>query len=100
MQRNKHDVEQALTNKGFERDESHHHLFFYRTLRGQLTAIRTRTSHSGKTLDDYLLRQMAKQCRLDRPDFIRLVDCPLTREGYEKQLATAPGNQNPSMAGR
>jgi hypothetical protein len=52
MQRNKHDVEQALTNKGFERDESHHHLFFYRTPRGQLTAIRTRTSHSGKTLDE------------------------------------------------
>jgi len=62
-------------------------MFFYRTLQGQLTAIRTRTSHSGKTLDNYLLKQMAKQCHLEAEDFLLLVDCPLSRVSYESLVA-------------
>ena len=86
MQRDKREVEQALRRKGFVQDERHHHMFFYRTLQGQFTAIRTRTSHSGKTLDNYLLKQMAKQCHLEAEDFLRLVDCPLSRVSYESLI--------------
>ena len=99
MQRNKRDVEHALTSKGFEQDECHHHMFFYRSIQGQLTAIRTRTSHSGKTLDDYLIGQMAKQCRLGRHDFLHLIDCPLSRAGYEELVTASLGDQGQSAAG-
>jgi hypothetical protein len=86
MQRDRLKVQQALIRKGFEQDDTHHHYFVYRTEEGLLTPIRTRTSHSGKTLDDYLLGAMAKQCRLDRGQFLELVDCPLSRTDYESAV--------------
>lgn len=91
MPRDRREVERALVGKGFEKDDRHHHLFFYRSRKGELTAIRTRTSHSGKTLDDYLIGQMARQCRLDRHDFLRLVDCPMSRVEYERTVASLIG---------
>lgn len=87
MQRDKRKVEQALLKKGFEQDETHHHIFVYRTEAGLLTPIRTRTSHGGKTLDNHLLGEMAKQCRLDRSHFLDLVDCPLSRSAYESSVS-------------
>lgn len=87
MQRNKQKVEHALLKKGFEQDDTHHHFFLYRTAQGLLTAIRTRTSHSGKDLDDHLLGAMARQCRLDKKRFLDLVDCPLSREQYEIEIS-------------
>jgi predicted RNA binding protein YcfA (HicA-like mRNA interferase family) len=86
MQRDKRKVEQALLKKGFEQDDTHHHFFLYRTEQGQLTSIRTRTSHSGKDLNSYLLNSMAKQCHLSKSEFLNLVDCPLSRTQYEKGI--------------
>jgi len=87
MQRDRRKVEQALLKKGFEQDERHHHFFLYRTENGQLSNIRTKTSHSGKELDDYLLGKMAQQCHLAKKQFLDLVDCPLSRTEYEKEIA-------------
>ena len=76
--RDRKDIEGALERKGFERDETHHHIFVYRAKDGKKTPIRTRTSHgsSHKTLGDPLLAQMAKQVQLTKKHFLDLIDYP------------------------
>jgi predicted RNA binding protein YcfA (HicA-like mRNA interferase family) len=86
MQRDKRKVENALETKGFQRDERHHHYFLYRTQQGKLTAIRTRTSHSGKEIDARLLGRMAQQCQLSRNEFLALVDCTMSQADYESAI--------------
>jgi hypothetical protein len=88
MSRDKRKVEDALTGKGFERKEGDHHFFIYMTTQGRKTSIRTKTSHTPKMkeIGDGILTQMAKQCHLNKQEFLSLVDCPLSREGYEALL--------------
>ncbi|MEW6235834.1 MAG: hypothetical protein AB1656_10645 [Candidatus Omnitrophota bacterium] len=88
MPKDKRLVESSLLKKGFCQDNAHHKFFYYQTMGGNLTHIHTYTSHGSKmnSLDDYLLNQMAKQCRLKNKQFLDLVDCSMDREGYEKIL--------------
>jgi hypothetical protein len=88
MPRKKTKVEAGLRDKGFEQIEGDHHFFVYMTIEGKKTAVRTKTSHTPKMKDipDNLLSQMAKQCKLSKDEFFRLLDCPLSREAYEKLL--------------
>ena len=59
-------------------------------LRGEVsTSVRTKTSHGGKEIDDNLLAQRAKQCKLTNKDFGLLVECPLSRDDYEAKLVIA-----------
>jgi hypothetical protein len=77
--------------------------FVYVTRDGRKTRARTKTSHSPRVreIDDGLLRQMARQCQLTKPDFLRLVDCPMNRDDYKGRLlgseetAEAPGPGDP-----
>ncbi len=87
MQRSKRDVEAGLQTKGFVRDERHHHFFIYHTADGKRTLVKTRTSHSGRDIGVALLKQMAKQCSLSKEQFLALVDCPLSRDEFERILA-------------
>lgn len=89
MPRKKSKVEASLRSKGFEQIEGDHHYFVYVTLEGKRTTIRTKTSHTPKIKDipDNLLSQMAQQCKLNRQDFLQLVDCPLDQAGYEELLS-------------
>jgi predicted RNA binding protein YcfA (HicA-like mRNA interferase family) len=89
MPRNRKDVEAGLKKKGFIKSSRDHHYFTYHTLQGRKTAVFTKTSHGKKELSDKLLSLMARQCRLRRDDFLRLIDCPLTRSQYEAGLAQA-----------
>lgn len=88
MPREKRVIEAALTGKGFTRREGDHHYFVYVTLQGRKSRVHTKTSHTPKMkeISDSLLGQMAKQCGLTKPEFLDLVDCPLSREAYEKLL--------------
>ena len=86
MPRKRKDVESALLSKGFLQNETHHHQFVYYTETGKKTALRTRTSHGMREISDPLLAQMAKQCGLNKRDFLDLVDCPLDREGYAAKV--------------
>lgn len=88
MPKDKRKVEEALLKKGFEDKEGDHHFFIYHTLQGKKSSIRTKTSHTPKMkeISDGILAQMAKQCRLNKQDFMNLVDCPLSREQYEARL--------------
>jgi hypothetical protein len=88
LPRNRKDVEAALEAKGFVRAEGDHHYFVYHTREGLKTRARTKTSHSPKIRDiaDNLLGPMARQCLLTKPEFLRLVDCPMDRDDYERRL--------------
>ena len=88
--RAKREVEAALQKKGFREVEGDHHWFLYWTSDGLKTTIRTKTSHGAtKDLGDGLLAQMARQLRISKSEFLQLVDCPMTREQYERVLQRA-----------
>lgn len=88
MPRDKRDVEAALLTKGFRSDERDHRYFIYYSSEGKGTPIKTKTSHgtATRTLVDDLISQMARQCGVTRAEFLRLVDCPLSRSDYENLL--------------
>ena len=89
MPRKQADVEKSLLNKGFQLGGGDHNYFFYYSKAGKKTIVRTKTSHGGKEIDDNLLAQMAKQCKLTNKDFGLLVECPLSRDDYEAKLVVA-----------
>ena len=85
--RAKRDVEASLKKKGFRADEGDHHWFFYWTADGKKTTVRTKTSHgTTKDLGDGLLKEMARQIRISKGQFLDLVDCPMSREQYQECL--------------
>jgi len=89
MQRDRRDIVQNLSRKGFQETESAHHThLIYHTADGKKSAVRTRVSRgsSYKSLGNDLLGKMAKQCKLTKGDFLDLVDCPLSRDDFEKRL--------------
>jgi len=86
MPRKQADVEKSLLNKGFQVGGGDHKFFVYHSVAGKKTAVRTKTSHGAREIDDNLLAQIAKQCRLSNKDFGLLVECPLSREAYEAKL--------------
>lgn len=86
MPRKRSDVENSLTKKGFRSRDGDHSYFNYYSKAGKKTAVFTKTSHGAREIDDNLLGKMARQCKLSRADFDRLIDCPLDRESYESKL--------------
>lgn len=78
----------SLKKKGFvdanNRSLDHKYLeFFYE---GKLI-LHTKVSHGSKgDLDNYLIKQMSSQCKLDKNDFADLVNCPLSAYQYLEKL--------------
>ncbi len=86
--RAKRDVESTLLKKGFQRDHGDHVWFIYYTQEGKKTTVRTKTSHgSTKDLGDSLLKEMSRQVRISKSQFLDLIDCPLSQAAYEKLLS-------------
>ena len=83
-------VESALETKGFRRRENDHSYFFYHTVDGRKTTVRTRTSHgsSGADLDNSLIGRIARQCKVTVPEFRNFIECALSRTDYEALPAT------------
>lgn len=87
MPRKQSDVERSLMAKGYVGPErGDHNYFTYHSKSGKKTRIFTKTSHGAREIDDHILSQMAKQCKLSNKDFGRLIDCPLDRDTYEQKL--------------
>ena len=77
-----------LKKKGFH-DVAGDHKFLRFFHNGKLV-LPTKTSHgSAHDLNDYLIGQMAHQCKLDKKDFFSLVNCPLSAEDYLNKLIAA-----------
>lgn len=86
MPRKQSDVEKSLLAKGFQSAKGDHNFFHYYSKAGKKTRVFTKTSHGLREIDDSLLGCMARQVKLQRADFERLIDCPLDRDTYEKKL--------------
>ena len=86
MPRKQGDVERSLIAKGFQPGSGDHKYFHYYLASGKKSRVFTKTSHGAREIDDHLLSQMAKQCKLSNRDFSLLVDCPLDRASYERKL--------------
>ena len=93
MPRDKSEVEASLVKKGFKPTHagSDHNWFVYASAEGKKArGARTKTSHGrGFDIGDNLLGEMARQVGLTKKQFLDLVDCPLSREDYEKVLKAA-----------
>lgn len=74
-----------LKKKGFvETSGDHKYLEFSH---GGKIILFTKVSHgSSKDLDDYLIKQMSVQCKLDKIQFLNLARCPLSKDAYIKIL--------------
>lgn len=46
----------------------------------------TFVSHGNGECENYHVGKMAKQCKLARPQFRRLVECPMTEDEYVRRL--------------
>ncbi|WP_158825734.1 hypothetical protein [Mucilaginibacter lacusdianchii] len=80
-------TKKAISNflkKGFTLNNSHHHYYEF-WHEGKLIA-QTYTSHSGDTLDDYLIGSMKKQCKMEKNFFIEFAKCTKSKEDYIESL--------------
>ena len=85
-------IDSGLCRKGFVKDDRKHRVYIYETINGQKSATQTMMSHSNRgssDISDYLIAAMAGQCGLTKSDFIRLIECPLSRDEYEEILRNA-----------
>ena len=81
-------LESGLLKKGFTKTNKSHKVLYYVTEDGVKTSILTHYSHgaAGKVVADRLIGAMARQCKITSKQFRELVDCSLTRQGYERLL--------------
>jgi hypothetical protein len=89
MQVDKRTIESSLTKKGFIREETSHHTYFYHEYNGKRTGITTYTSHGNKikTYSNPLLSMMKRQLKLDNLNQVNdLFKCPISQEQYNQIL--------------
>ncbi|MGZ9083660.1 MAG: hypothetical protein ACXW3U_16425 [Rhodoplanes sp.] len=97
MQRKHREVRSGLAAKGFIVDEQRRHIIFvYEDLEGRTTTARTLLSHAsaGSDISDNLLGRMARQVGLASRDFVRLIDCPMSRNDFDAVVTERDG-KNP-----
>ncbi|MCE5223773.1 hypothetical protein LLG10_06285 [bacterium] len=83
----KRDIIASLERKGFQIHESDHRYLYFYWSNGKKTSIKTKISHgSGNEIDDNLVHLMATQCYLSKNDFVALIECSLSQNGYEEKL--------------
>lgn len=88
MQVDRHQIESALPQKGFVKEETHHR-YFYHEYKGKRTGAYTYTSRgsSYKTYGVALLKRMRTELRLDTiAQAAELFNCPMSGEGYNSIL--------------
>jgi hypothetical protein len=92
------DITAGLTKKGFVTRPGDH-IFFHLLVDGRKTIVNTKISRGAKEVDDRLLGVMARQVRLNRRQFLDLIDCPLAFDDYVRILrasgAVPAGEEDP-----
>jgi hypothetical protein len=82
------DISSSLTKKGFQiKENDHTYIILY--INVKKTYIRNKISHGKRDIDDYLIKLMATQLKLDKNQFLKLVDCSISQERYVNILMDA-----------
>ncbi|MEA1884107.1 MAG: hypothetical protein U9N62_06270 [Thermotogota bacterium] len=79
-------IEKALERNGFVKLATHHQRYFYYTLAGEKTLVRTFVSHGTKDYGDALLLKLTKQLKLTKKELLRFIDGEMTQAEYEEIL--------------
>lgn len=79
----------ALRSKGAEVRQSHHAMVTKRI--DGVTFVVTRVSHGRKDVPKGVMRAIAGQCHLTLPQFVDLVDCPLSEADWDELILAARG---------
>jgi hypothetical protein len=72
----------ALVSKGFDRSQGKHHTMFHLTAYGRRTSVRTRLSHGGRRVDDWLPSQIARELHITKRELLRFVKCEIGEQEY------------------
>jgi hypothetical protein len=85
--RKRSNVETALQQKGFQLQKNGDHRYYFFYLDEKIVA-KTKVSHGTKykDLSNDLISYMARQCHLNKNDFLAFVDCSISQQQYEKIL--------------
>jgi hypothetical protein len=85
------DIDAALRKKGFRRDKTGDHYYYF----FGATRIRTKISHGmlSSSLSAELIGSMSRQLRLTKAHFLDLVDCTLDEEGYRAMLQSTDNQE-------
>ncbi len=77
-----------LKKKGFKdaKDKSPDHIRLEFWYKGKLTRAKTKFSHNGQDINDFLIATISKQVCLTKSEFIDLAKCPLSLEKYTQIL--------------
>ena len=77
-----------------------HHVMLSKQVDGQ-TMLKTRISHGTKEIGEKLISLMAHQCALHKAEFVRLVECTLSAEGWDEIVRErCPDGRNPFIPNR
>lgn len=79
-------IDRALNKKGFTKDSSKDHHYFYLIVEGRKTSVYTRMSHGESEISKNLESLMARQLYLSKEQFKNLVDCPMTEQDFLRHL--------------
>ncbi len=82
-------AEASLTSKGFRRDKSKDHVYFYHEYGGRESGIKTFVSHSAKYKDigPDNLKSMTRQLKLrSLQETKALLECPMSESDYNQYL--------------
>ena len=85
MPKSAREVGAGLQKKGFRLRDSHH-TFYHLYVDDHKTTVWTKISHSEKEIGDRLLALMAREVKLNRSQFIDLIECPLSYQDYVEHL--------------
>jgi hypothetical protein len=89
MKVNRSEISKNLPKKGFRKEPSGHHIYFYHEYNGLETGVCTYISHSAKQKDvsgDFLL-SMRKQLRLESiKEAVDLIKFPIDKEEFNRIL--------------
>ncbi|MDN5846879.1 MAG: hypothetical protein L0H53_11465 [Candidatus Nitrosocosmicus sp.] len=79
------DISTSLIKKGFKtRDGDHTYFILY--IQDRKTSIYTKISHGRREIDDSLIKRMAGQIRLEKNQFLKLIECAIDHEKYTQIL--------------
>jgi len=80
----------SMCKKGFKdtvnKSNDHKRVEFW--YNGKLTRCRTKFSHNGQEINDYLISEMAKQVSLSKKEFVEFAKCNLSEDEYVTILRT------------
>jgi len=89
MKVDRSEISKNLPKKGFRKEPSGHHIYFYHEYKGQETGVCTYISHSAKQKDvsGDLLLSMRKQLKLETTrEAVDLIKCPINKEEFNRIL--------------